>query len=262
MLVVLLKLSSFLNVISRKTNAKLFLLSQLALFLMVLPTTVDVIGGLFGKPLASAQEFTEVLELVMVYTGLGYIQSKRQNIMVEMFYEKFSKPVQKCLDIAFVGVTGVVFGFAAWRLGVLAVDKLDSGEITLLLEFPVYIMPLIGVVGSACMVLSILANIVEDICWLVQEKKYGALIIALTLLAVLAISGLWLTVYPWHQHKTLLGALGMFFLMLMLMLGCPVGLAMMCIGFIGLLLSYRVSIPAYSMLGVSMFSTAKNYKML
>ena len=252
-------ISAFLNSLTLKITGKLFLLSQLALFLMVLPTTVDVIGGLFGRPLASAQEFTEVLELIMVYTGIGYIQAKRNNIMVEMFYERFSRPVQKVLDIVLVGVTGVVFCFVSWRLGVLALDKLHSGEITLLLEFPVYIMPLVGAMGCIFMVLAIFANVLEDVCWLVQERKIVLLLLAFFLLVVLATSGLWLSSYPWLQHRGLLGALGMLFLMVMLMLGCPVGLAMMCIGLIGLLLSYRTASPAYSMLGVSCFSTAKNY---
>ena len=106
---------------------------------------------------------------------------------------------------------------------------------------------------------SLLATTVEAAANLLKHHHGFFLLMALILLALLIASPWLLGEFPWTTHKTLLGASGMALLMLALLLGLPVGFAMLAVGFLGMLLVYPFPAPALNMMGVNSYSTAANY---
>ena len=61
MSILLERASARLNQISRAINAKIFILGAASVGLMAIPTTLDVIGGLFHHPMSSAQDIINEL---------------------------------------------------------------------------------------------------------------------------------------------------------------------------------------------------------
>lgn len=252
-------ISDGLTRLSRTVNAKLFVVGAVAAGLMAVPTTIDVVGGLFHHPMSSAQELVEFLQVVLVYATLGYVQDKRGHIYVEMFFSRFSERAQNVLICALYGGTAVMFGVITWRLGMLALSKVASLEVSMILGIPLSIFVFFAAFGSLMTTLSLVATCLESVVRLLKRGHMPALIVALLLLAALLASPWWLGQVPWAYHKTLLGACGMAALMLLLMLGLPVGFAMLGVGFVGMLLVYPFPAPALNMMGVNSYSTAANY---
>lgn len=245
--------------LSRAVNAKLFVAGAVAAGLMAVPTTLDVVGGLFHHPLSSSQELVEFLQVVLVYACLGYVQDQRGHIYVEMFFSRFSERAQQALTCALYGVTAVVFGVITWRLGVLALDKMASREVSMILSIPIYLFVLFAAFGSLMTTVSLAATSLAAWVALFRRPWRAAAFVALVALAVLIASPWWLNAVPWAYHKTMLGAGGMAVLMILLLLGMPVGFAMLSVGFVGMLLVYPFPAPALNMMGVNSYSTAANY---
>ena len=251
--------SAILNRISRAINAKIFILGAASVGLMAIPTTLDVIGGLFHHPMSSAQELVEFLQVIIVYATLAHIQDERGHIYVELICNRFSERTSDLLKCALYGVTTVVFGVIAWRLSILGMDKFASGEASMILSLPIWFFVFFAAFGAFMTAFSLLATTVEAAANLLKHHHGFFLLMALILLALLIASPWLLGTLPWATHKTLLGASGMALLMLALLLGLPVGLAMLAVGFLGMLLVYPFPAPALNMMGVNSYSTAANY---
>ena len=259
MSILLERASARLNQISRAINAKIFILGAASVGLMAIPTTLDVIGGLFHHPMSSAQELVEFLQVIVVYATLAYIQDERGHIYVELICNRFSERTSDLLKCALYGVTTVVFGVIAWRLSILGMDKFASGEVSMILSLPIWLFVFFAAFGAFMTAFSLLATTVEAAANLLKHHHGFFLLMALILLALLIASPWLLGEFPWTTHKTLLGASGMALLMLALLLGLPVGLAMLVVGFLGMLLVYPFPAPALNMMGVNSYSTAANY---
>lgn len=251
--------SEGLNHFSRAINSKLFLIGAASAGLMAIPTTVDVIGGLFHHPMSSAQELVEFLQVILVYATLAHIQDERGHIYVEMLCSRFPERTSDMLKCALYGVTAVVFGIITWRLFSLGLSKYQSGEVSMILSLPIWIFVFFAAFGALMTVISLSATTLSSMANLVKHRHGMALLAGLLLLAALVSSPWWLGEVPWSQHKTMLGAGGMTLLMLLLLLGLPVGFAMLAVGFGGMLLVYPFSAPALNMMGVNSYSTAANY---
>ena len=259
MISLLEKLQQFLADISLAINKKLFPLGAMAIALMALPTTVDVCGGLIGHPLASAQELVEFFQVLSVYGCLGYVQCRERHIYVEMFFEKFSLATRHMLRFSLNGVVAIVFCIMSYRLLILSISKFNSNELSLLLSIPVFIFCVFAAFGAFTTLLALLSTSLNGLLELLKLKNRGHAVLGFIILIALASLPVWAGAYPWAMHKTLLGALGMAVLMLLLLLGLPVGYAMLLVGFAGLLLVYPSPRPAMSMMGLNSYTTAANY---
>lgn len=240
-------------------NTKIFVLGVASIGLMVIPTTIDVVGGLFRHSLSSAQEIVEFLQVVLVFSCLGYIQDKREHIYVEMFFEKFPEAIRNALRVALFGATTVVFALVSWRLCLLGFDKMHAMEVSMILEIPIYLCIFFAAAGCATGVLSLFSTTLDALTALLKDGRGVTVLMSLALLAVLLSSPWWLGEFPWATNKGMLGAACMASLLGLLLLGLPIAFSMMLVGFVGMLLVYPTSTPALSMLGSNSYTTAANY---
>lgn len=259
MLAILEKCNAGLAAISLAINKKFAVLGALAIAFMAVPTTVDVIGGLMGYPMASAQELVEFFQVIVLYGCIGLIQNRRGHIFVEMFFDKFPATVRNLLLFSLTGVTSVVMGLMVWRLTLLTLAKYQANELSLLLSIPVFLFCGIAALGAFTALLALLSTTLGGLVDLLKADAKKTAALGALLLIVLVTLPWWASVWPWATHKTLLGALGMAALMTSLLLGLPVGFAMLVTGFAGLLLVYPNPMPALNMLGLNAYSTASNY---
>ncbi len=252
-------ISAGLTNLSLAINKKLFVAGAVAVGLMAVPTTLDVIGGLFRNPMSSAQELVEFLQVVLVWACIGYVQDLRSHIYVEMFFERFSRRFQHALHCVMFGGMAVVFGVITWQLWKLGLSKIEAQEVSMILGIPIYIFVFFAAFGAFMTVVSMLAALLASTCDLLKTRHLRTTILVIVALALAISSPWWLDSIPWAVHKTALGAGGMAVMLTMLMFGMPVGFAMLAVGFVGMLLAYPFSAPALNMMGVNSYSTAANY---
>jgi len=117
-----------------KTMGAVFMMGMVAL------TCVDVIGRFFGRPIFGSIELVIFMATLSVATALPYTHQVKAHIGVEILVRLFSKRVQTILDL-FTGFLSLgLFSLVAWRMAVYAHTIQKSGEVSMSLEFPEYVL--------------------------------------------------------------------------------------------------------------------------
>lgn len=111
--------------------------SAAVLFLMMLVTTVDVIGRyLFNKPLAGGFEMTEMMLAALIYCGLPLVSKRREHIVIDTFDGFMSRAVKRFFDVfadvvCFLTLSGI--GYLIFRR---AARVAEYGDTTNVLKLP------------------------------------------------------------------------------------------------------------------------------
>jgi TRAP-type C4-dicarboxylate transport system permease small subunit len=121
--------------------ARGFALAGGAILVLVTGMSVASIAGrtLFGAPVAGDFELVQVGCAAAVAAFLPYCQLRRGNIIVDFFTARASRRVQRRLDALGALLLAAVMALLAWRAlaGMLTVRA--SGEITMIVGFPVWL---------------------------------------------------------------------------------------------------------------------------
>lgn len=251
---------TFLTVLSCTLNRKLFFLAVIACGIMAVPTTLDVLGlALIDKGLPGTIEIVEFLMAVMVFGALGYVQDQRGHIYVEMFLDRMNEPLRCSLRLVFMASAAVLFFFMAWRTGLNALDKLASGEVSSMLYIPIGIFMVFATVGLITAALSFLADALSSLLTLWSSRNWGHIVLAFALLACFCLLPAMASISGLAYDKFWLGVTAMSCLLLALLLGMPIGIAMLGVGFLGMLSLYPMNLPAFSLMGIAPYSTAATY---
>lgn len=120
-----------------------------ALFAMMALTFIDVIGRYgFHHSIFGVAEIIECLMIVSIFAGLAFITAKNEHITVtlmEPLVTRVMGRLQRWLSIAMsVGCTLLI----CWQLFMHALDLLQSGKRTPVLELPQWIEPMSAAVLS------------------------------------------------------------------------------------------------------------------
>lgn len=111
--------------------------SATVLFLMMMVTTVDVIGRyVFNKPLAGGFELTEMMLAALIYCGLPLVSKRREHIVIDTFDPFMSRTVKRYLDViadlvCFLTLSGI--GYLIFRR---AARVAEYGDTTSVLKLP------------------------------------------------------------------------------------------------------------------------------
>jgi TRAP-type C4-dicarboxylate transport system permease small subunit len=111
--------------------------SATVLFLMMMVTTVDVIGRyVFNKPLAGGFELTEMMLAALIYCGLPLVSKRREHIVIDTFDGFMSRAVKRFLDgfadvVCFLALSGI--GYLIFRR---AARVAEYGDTTSVLKLP------------------------------------------------------------------------------------------------------------------------------
>lgn len=132
-----------------------------AVFLMgmVVLTCVDVIGRFFGRPIFGAIELVIFMAALSVAAALPYTHQVKAHIGVEILVRLFSERVQTVIELCTGFLALGLFALVTWRMALYAHTIQKSGEVSMSLEFPEYI--LIYVVSFCFLIFFVL--IIRDI---------------------------------------------------------------------------------------------------
>ena len=111
--------------------------SALVLLLMMMVTTIDVIGRyLFNQPLNGGFELTEMMLAALIYCGLPLVSKRREHIVIDTFDSFMSRAAKRGFDVfadlvCFITLSGI--GYLIFRR---AARVADYGDTTSVLKLP------------------------------------------------------------------------------------------------------------------------------
>lgn len=120
------------------------------LFGMALLTACDVIGRMFKHPIFGSVELVTFLAVFVVAMALPFTHEDKGHIGVELFVRKLSRKTRAVIDIITGSASLILFVLVAWRMFIYAYKMKESGELSMNLQLPEYLV--IFVVAVSCVV--------------------------------------------------------------------------------------------------------------
>lgn len=143
-------------------------LGCIALFAMMCLTVVDVVGRyVFNSPILGAFELTEFLVLITVFSFLGYAQSQKAHVTVDILVDRFPKNIRFFVNLVNYTVCLLLFILIAWKGFEKALEALETGEKPMNLPVPDY--PFIFFLFLGCAVMCI--EFIRDMIRIFVKKK-------------------------------------------------------------------------------------------
>lgn len=129
----------------------LVIISFAALVLLMLWMTADVILVLFGHPIPGTINYTEILNVVILFLPLAYVTARRSHIVVDIIqYKGKARQISDLVADCSVFLYSVLFG---WQLGIKAWSSVRTGEFDMIgikvFVFPAKIALAVGALTSA-----------------------------------------------------------------------------------------------------------------
>ena len=154
----------------QKVSSILGYFGAIALFGMMLLTTIDVVGRyLFNAPLMGAFELTEYLVLILIFSFLCNAQSHKDHVSVDLLFNKFPRKFRKIINICNHVACLVLMALIAWMSYFKALELKEVGEASPNLVIPDY--PFVFFLVLGCIVLCL--EYIRDIILLISGKTEG-----------------------------------------------------------------------------------------
>lgn len=134
----------------------------IALFAMMLLTTVDVIGRyFFNKPVLGAFELTEFLVLILIFSFLASSQAKKSHVAVDLAFEHLPRRLRAIIDVFNHLLCLVFMSLITYRGYVRAFEIKEFGEATSNLGIIKYPFAFFVVFGCAALSIEYLRDLIR-----------------------------------------------------------------------------------------------------
>ena len=143
-------------------------IGALALLIMMLLTAVDVIGRhFFQRPILGVFELTEFMVLILIFSFIGYAQSYKSHVSVDLFMTFFPQKARNIIELFNHMLCLLLMALITW-MGIAKVkDLMENGEMSPNLGIPNYPFAIFLVIGCAVMCI----EFIRDIIHLLQSRK-------------------------------------------------------------------------------------------
>lgn len=128
-------------------------IAALAIVLMMLITSLDVMLRLFGSPIPGVYEIVGLLGSLAIAFALAYTSIEKGHIAVEVLVQRLPQRVQSGITILYSAVACLFFLLSSWVCVDFAMELYQSGEVSLTIKMPTY--PFVVGIGLGCMLLSL-----------------------------------------------------------------------------------------------------------
>lgn len=124
-------------------------LGCVALFAMMGLTVVDVVGRyVFNSPILGAFEVTSFLVSILVYSFLGYAQSQKAHVTVDILVNTFPRKMQSIVKLFNYIVGLVIMILFSWKGFEKAMEAMETGDSPMNLPIPTH--PFIFFLAFGC----------------------------------------------------------------------------------------------------------------
>ncbi|MEO7244726.1 MAG: TRAP transporter small permease [Rubrivivax sp.] len=129
--------------------------SAVVLFLMMMVTTVDVVGRyLFNKPLNGGFEITEMMLAALIYCALPLVSQRREHIVIDTFDPLMSARVKRALDVLAEIICALTLGGLGYLIFQRAARVASYGDTTNVLLLP--LAPVAYLMGTMIVVAALI----------------------------------------------------------------------------------------------------------
>jgi TRAP-type C4-dicarboxylate transport system permease small subunit len=142
---------------------KLKIIGAVCLVGMTFLTCADVVGRFFNHPIFGSVELVGFMATLTVALALPYTHSVRGHIGVEMVVRLFPKRTQAVIELCTNTVSAVLFSLVTWRMVLYARTMEASGEVSMNLEFPEYVIIALVAFCFLIFVLTIVRDVLSSI---------------------------------------------------------------------------------------------------
>jgi len=134
---------------------------------MTLLTCADVVGRRFGHPIFGSVEIVGFMATLAVAMALPYTDKVKGHVGVEILVRLFPERTQTIIDLCTRILSLGLFGLVTWRMTLYARTMQASGEVSISLELPEY---MIIYLTAFCFLIFTLI-IVQDIMDILRKLK-------------------------------------------------------------------------------------------
>ncbi len=113
-------------------------IAAVCLAAMALLTCADVVGRAMGHPVFGSEELVAFMAALCMAFALPFAHTQRSHIGVEILYTRLPARARRALDISTSLLALGLFSLVAWQMAAYAIDKYDSGVLSMNLELPEY----------------------------------------------------------------------------------------------------------------------------
>lgn len=142
---------------------KLKILGAVCLVGMTFLTCADVVGRFFRHPIFGSVEIVGFMATMAVAMALPYTDKVKGHVGVEILVRIFSEKTQTIIDLCTRILSLVLFGLVTWRMTVYAYTMQKSGEVSISLELPEYMIIYITSFCFLIFTLIICQDVIENI---------------------------------------------------------------------------------------------------
>lgn len=129
---------------------------------MALVTGADVfLRGVFNTPIFGSEEIVSILGIVVVGFALPYAHYQRSHIGVEILVRRLSKRTRRALKAVTDTATLALIGIVSWRMFLYAASQAESGEVSMNLALPEYLVIYVLAFGFTMYTVCLLNDIVK-----------------------------------------------------------------------------------------------------
>jgi TRAP-type C4-dicarboxylate transport system permease small subunit len=130
---------------------------------MMALTCVDVVGRFFRRPIFGSVELVTFMGVFVVAFALPFTHDNKGHIGVEILMLRLSGKTRAAIDLITETVGFVFFSLVAWRMFIYGGRMRASGEVSMNLELPEYLLVYLIACCFAVFCVTILKRIVETI---------------------------------------------------------------------------------------------------
>lgn len=142
-------------------------LGCLALFMMMGLTVVDVVKRhVMNAPILGSFEITRYLIVILIFSFIGYAQSQKAHVSVDIFVNAFPKKAQSLIELFNYSVSLIVMILITWKGYEKAMESMVTGDKPMNLPIPEF--PFVFFLAFGCGIMCI--ELVRDILRTVFKK--------------------------------------------------------------------------------------------
>lgn len=149
----------FVELISEKMK----LIGAGLLIIMALLTCVDVVGRFFRHPVFGSIELMSFMGALAVAMVLSDAHTSKSHIGVEIFVMKLPKRARLMIDFVTNLLGLVLFSLITWKMAEYSLKVRESGEVSMNLELPEYLIISVVAFGFLMFVLNILKGLIDTL---------------------------------------------------------------------------------------------------
>ncbi len=138
---------------------KLKIIGALGLAGMTVLTCTDVVGRFFKHPVFGSVELVTFMGVMAVAASLPAVHLNKGHIGVELLFRFFSRRTRAVIDSITGVLSLILFGLLSWRMFDYAMEMRASGEVSMNLGFPEYMLVFVVAVCFGFFFLAILKGI-------------------------------------------------------------------------------------------------------